>query len=1365
MPTAGSNAKNRSKSRSPLPSSNYKLSLSPRPFLPPSHYAAAAGITSLDRPINTAPGCSVQAKTPPENYDEYGDNYTSAFMPVGYPSDAETASDSSVELNTPASRRSPGEEKHLRYPRRRQSLISDLPQLEANLLPSLRDTITRMTQSPGPLTSSGNPAHLFVPKPMHSRSLSPSTTSDNSSTSYLDEYPASIPRPSRSDECVPEDIDILTPRINLPANPSLQCTLRPPNPKMFSKTSNERPAGASTKSVRSILKQAGITAQCGTENQRPNTNALIASREPHHAQTSSIPFPPGKCLGPPQWSTAGESDFENQYEAERGSHHVASSVLFPSSSESDSEGERKRGSTREAEYRKERRSSRWDTQEVGLGIDFDSGLTKGRKVLHLEMMQPVHLAVMYLLDHRVVKGTLSRYRTRSAHQRRNPELTRIVLTRRTYRASTNDVAPLYWGSFPAFIWTGIKRETDNHDDDLDAVTHARDHSEQRGRSKTNPQLLHDGEHHSGSEGQATQSSLRTRKDRQRNASCTPTPTFLLSSTDYDRQLPRQPSQPRTTLHPERYPEPFPDPSRVEKPRKASRSPVIPQADTAAPMAVHRYSAYHRPTGPNPPPTQPPDNSGDKTSSASNHSSKPAKRRDADSHPYGAGAREPRAYGIPAPMSDEEFPGPNRALPYGDSDSSVGSMYWDDDNTEESSLSPAAETLFSTLSGRQSKGDRRSYLSNGEKAFRPGAGSKAPSPSYAVQPTEEHLKPSPSSRRDDRRTRFQLPKPSLPAQAQHIDAMEDRHAKLEVQRQDLITKIYHAEEAFVKRLQVFVQLFILPLRVQNSKDWISGVPTEVARLFDWLEDIVVLHTQVLSSLEATRSAQYPTVQRIAESIRAYIPRLEVYQPYLVKLMDVVTLIYQLTQDKQSDFGEYIRLQETAPECDGWNFQDFLVEPVNALAKFPEFFSSLLDLTPKGHSDYLSTFALVHSTDMFIRVMTEVKIREDEYDMVQRFAARIQGLPPLAQLAARDRRLLHQGILHLTHVEKAFDGPSVSSNISHYFPIGPASTGGDTKDSANRMRKKPAAALSKQETGTERVLSGSASSSSTGASFNSVKSASSSGGSSSATSNFFSSFRISLPQERLNQGRQVSVKTPNLPRPPPLIHSHSDIANNYISSTIGTPVQIFVFTDFLLLAAPTTEPDGWILLKHIGTLRVIAVSQSQEQNSRAPDQECITFTLEVLPLDAQKLNQPTSMGDGSVYLLRLVVPKGTSGDTESYACGSVPDDHVRSWLTALRRCHKHTTCSLAIPSNSKQYDPQLDIAFDKHQAVYALLASGLPLPKSPSVQMADVLSMHRGGGGEEDAITLERQERGWWSLRFQQVFREIQRQDMASGSGDG
>jgi hypothetical protein len=98
---------------------------------------------------------------------------------------------------------------------------------------------------------------------------------------------------------------------------------------------------------------------------------------------------------------------------------------------------------------------------------------------------------------------------------------------------------------------------------------------------------------------------------------------------------------------------------------------------------------------------------------------------------------------------------------------------------------------------------------------------------------------------------------------------------------------------------------------------------------------------------------------------------------------------------------------------------------------------------------------------------------------------------------------------------------------------------------------------------------------------------------------------------------------------------------------------------------------------------------------------------------------------------------------------------NWLSMFRQCSQFTLRSLSFLSHSGgrlDHGPDVDLELDTHQSVLAIMASGLPLPKSPSVQLEEVVLGESGSARQQ-----EREERGWWSLRFQQVLREMQRRD--------
>ena len=122
-----------------------------------------------------------------------------------------------------------------------------------------------------------------------------------------------------------------------------------------------------------------------------------------------------------------------------------------------------------------------------------------------------------------------------------------------------------------------------------------------------------------------------------------------------------------------------------------------------------------------------------------------------------------------------------------------------------------------------------------------------------------------------------------------------------------------------------------------------------------------------------------------------------------------------------------------------------------------------------------------------------------------------------------------------------------------------------------------------------------------------------------------------------------------------------------------------------------------------------------------------------------------------MVDLVIPRLLPGDSEdsSKMNSSETTMALEPWLLALRQCSQSTLRRLIFPGYQDTCSDQL---VDAHLAISSLIGSGLPMPRSPSGHFAQI-------GGTEDSRFLgdEREERGWWSLRYQQVFREFQRQD--------
>jgi hypothetical protein len=157
------------------------------------------------------------------------------------------------------------------------------------------------------------------------------------------------------------------------------------------------------------------------------------------------------------------------------------------------------------------------------------------------------------------------------------------------------------------------------------------------------------------------------------------------------------------------------------------------------------------------------------------------------------------------------------------------------------------------------------------------------------------------------------------------------------REGVIQEIFETEEDLLHLLRICMRLFVVPLRVQNSRTWISGVPPTIARLFDWFDDIVHLHEQIYGALCSARDTMSPATDRVSESLRWFVLRIEVYQPYLVRLADARMEIQEACEDQKCELGQFIRLQEMDQECQGWTLDRLLMLPVNRLASYQDLFA--------------------------------------------------------------------------------------------------------------------------------------------------------------------------------------------------------------------------------------------------------------------------------------------------------------------------------------------------------------------------------------------------------------------------------------------
>ncbi|KAJ3504049.1 hypothetical protein NLJ89_g8144 [Agrocybe chaxingu] len=1329
MPTSRSNTSSRP-SRSPAPPTQSPST--PRSFQPPSYYAAAAAYASCDSRISrrsdetTAKGKSVSRT----HKEVRSGRQITREAPLPYEQATPSDSDSSALIT----RDNPHETSGLIHRESRTAY----PDLEAHLLPTLRDTVDRMTRTPSRMSThqAGREDSEMWKRDTrsHSRRISPEARSTQDLRQNTPrEAPFQLYRHHSEEARTPNLSDIYsksnqsTPtletnqqRPKIPAKSALKSSLRSPMPQPTPRmtpmpaTSSPSMAGSSLRSMKSLLSRkcsetlkspfnggkdpdkSKKSEKYSSPSRRGNDSGP-STPGPKRDFQSSIPRPRGRHHGD---TNLEDSDFEQRFEIEsrdRRQLTVTNAEIFVSGSSSESDAE-SRQRVRQDDRRNGPGSGRADAS-VGLGLSFPSSPNPLRQRWE---------------EHRSRESSKTRMQPTPARPAVPPEKSlRFSLPPSESAGSTYSDDP---GPTPpprrAALMLEIFRVRD-------ALARAKSPSTPSWIRRPNYQIMSYEEMCPVAEGLSqdrqplrntrTQSKRKRRSQSERD---TPSdvPGIKARRNGGVRASACQQYAPEKRRSSQVFP---PNLKELIKSRHSfSKSPssrTEPDLPASSKRKSAEFKAQEKPYG----------------KSAAFYTNSAGLRQDDSRRRFSrekteataiidqyrsAAARERLAFGIPPSESDEAIRREHEQhLTHAESDmSSLNESVWQDECEE---LSLSAESILKTLD----EASRREAKRNMHQRRLSPPRLSVISPSSASSTCEDlHESSYEPHMGQSSHSHWEVPD-SGPSHHQPLIPQEPPRT-----REGVIQEIFESEEELLQLLHICMRMFVLPLRVANSHAWVAGVPPNIARLLDWFDDIVNLHEQIYASLCSARDTMSPATDRVSESLRCFVMKVEVYQPYLVRLADVSQEIVGLTQDERSDFGQFVSMQEREEECMGWSFERLLMLPVNRLAAYQDLFSRMLDLTPKNHQDYLSTFSLSRSTDMVIKVMTEVKLREDEYMLLKAFSARIQGLPASGGIATRERRLLHSGPLCL-----------VISNLSPN--IGP-----HVVKAVGRVGRSNAM-TEFERFGTLKVVS---SKSSDGSKTAAEKACSTLAPSTKSRSSWFSRLPLRKRSRTKSPTQQETGRDDDSTRSSP------DPALRTVD------VHAFVFNDLVLLAqsmhTPNSDPS-WLLCEDLSVFRPLSIARIRRRNQ----QEGMMLSLEALQLDPVYLNEPSDFRTSSVRVVDLLLPP--PGPTSAKGEADLTNNEVfQPWLLSLRQCCKATLRKLTFvgPSSKDGAIPGSDLALDTQSVLRSLVGSGLPIPRSPSGQFPDAEGLdferHRGQGEE-------REERGWWSLRYQQVFREFQRQD--------
>ncbi|PVF94061.1 hypothetical protein CPB86DRAFT_67598 [Serendipita vermifera] len=605
---------------------------------------------------------------------------------------------------------------------------------------------------------------------------------------------------------------------------------------------------------------------------------------------------------------------------------------------------------------------------------------------------------------------------------------------------------------------------------------------------------------------------------------------------------------------------------------------------------------------------------------------------------------------------------------------------------------------------------------------------------------------------------------------------DRHGITEMKRQDVIFELCETEAAFVKSMKFVVSTFLVPLKSQGK--WHPDLSETAVGLLECLYDITSLHSEITSSLHSERSLQFPLMLQFAEILRPFTYRLRVHQAYLVQLESVTAELDGIMKDSSSKLGQFILRQSQHEQCGGLSFTSFLLKPMQRLTKYPLFFRQIWELTPKSHPDHLSMFSLFNSTNLVIKVMEEVKAREEELIYVKELTSQVSGFPTGFQLAHRERRLIAQGLLRQVAIsEKDLFDLAGTSKSSH--PESPSAVSTTLSSPLlDNTSSTPLPKLAKLGPVTSPFFPAYHNKTPIAnytptpylprRSYMSAMSRSSlalseASNTSERTSSYspVSSLFISSDWDSNNRPQSSSssvfsaVPLPQTFSGPPMPGTDSSWQQGTKLPPIlrkkllkGSPIYAFVFNDLLVLTSQSSgqrhfqgrsgKPpmEGMTLLDHLGISRILGIIDRSSDS----DMEYL-FQLDILPMLGSDDPQLKRTGTSTISVF-FTLPTSNDPHLDQVSIKHLVEAKEK-WLTAFNRSYGYTLRSLAFPPVGNPRD-------HNDHSVISLLSSSLPLPRAP---LQSSSSIHQETVGTPVDAPTEFS-RDWWSNRFVEVLQEVE-----------
>ncbi|KAL1691657.1 hypothetical protein GGG16DRAFT_91161 [Schizophyllum commune] len=191
---------------------------------------------------------------------------------------------------------------------------------------------------------------------------------------------------------------------------------------------------------------------------------------------------------------------------------------------------------------------------------------------------------------------------------------------------------------------------------------------------------------------------------------------------------------------------------------------------------------------------------------------------------------------------------------------------------------------------------------------------------------------------------------------------------ERKRQEAIFELIATESAYVHDLQLIVEVFyqsMLPLLDTKA----------ITVVFANVEDLLLVNTTFMSSLEQRQKECRLYVDRIGDILDTHMSNMAVYMEYCVNQSNAIKVLQTLREGNPQLAEHLQRLRDTEPACRNLDLSSYLLSPMQRITRYPLLLRQVLHYTEPNTDEHRSIDCAVHVAERILNHINET-IREQE-----------------------------------------------------------------------------------------------------------------------------------------------------------------------------------------------------------------------------------------------------------------------------------------------------------------------------------------------------------------------------------------------------